>query len=124
MNRQQLARYGEDIAEEYLKKKKYHVLEKNFRSKRYGELDLITLDPSKERVVIVEVKTRYIDAKVGPKEAITDKKISQLKRTTLFYKKQKGDKVPDALRIDVVAIELNRDDSIYKFEHIQNITQM
>lgn len=123
MNTRQLARFGENYALKYLKNKDYHFVEQNFRSKRYGELDLIFLDPPKERLVVVEVKTRYIDAKVPPKEAITDRKISQLKRTTLYYRKTKGDKVPDALRIDVVAIEVNYDDSIYKLEHIQNITQ-
>lgn len=123
MNKRQLSRYGEDLALKYIVKQGYHLREKNFRSKRYGELDLIVIDPSKKKLIVVEVKTRYVDTRVPPKEAVTDKKIYQLKRTTLFYKKQKGDKVPDALRIDVIAIELNRDDSIYKLEHIQNITQ-
>lgn len=123
MNNLQLARYGEEHALKYLQKKGYHLLEKNYRSKRYGELDLIFLDPPKERLVVVEVKTRYIDAKVSPKEAITEKKIGQLKRTTLYYKKIKGGNAPDALRIDVVAIEVSFSDTISKLEHIQNITQ-
>lgn len=121
MNTRQLARYGEDIAWEYLKKKGYHLVEKNFRH-RYGELDLITLTPSKKKLVVVEVKTRYIDARVPPKEAIDSRKKSQLKTTTLYYKKTMEDSVPDSMRIDVIAIEINPDDSIATFEHIKNIT--
>lgn len=121
MKRRELARYGEGLALKHLQKKGYKLLEQNYQ-KRYGELDLVMLDPTGEKVVVVEVKTRYLGVGVPPKEAVTDRKISQLKSTTLYYKKEKGDSVPDSLRIDVIAIELTSLDEIAVFEHIKNIT--
>jgi putative endonuclease len=121
MNRQELARYGEKLALEYLQKKGYHFIERNFR-KRYGELDLIVLTPDKKRLVIVEVKARNIHSQVGPKEAITSSKLSQVKSTTIYYKKLMGDSVPDPMRIDVIAILLNDDNSIMEFDHFKNVT--
>lgn len=121
MNRQQLAKFGQEQAFNYLTKIGYHFLEANFSS-NYGEIDLIFLSPRKEHLVIVEVKTRYTYARVLPKEAVTDSKIAQLKRTTLYYKKEKQNSVPDSLRIDVIAILVNPDDTINKLEHLENIT--
>lgn len=123
MKRRELARFGEDLAADYLEKKGYTILERNFR-KRYGELDIITLNPTGKRLVVVEVKTRYLNARVSPKEAVTKKKIAQLKNATLYYKKKNKGKIPDSLRIDVVAIQLERDDSVSTLEHIRNITQL
>lgn len=38
-----VGKYGEDIAEEYLKKQGYHILNRNFRS-YHGEIDIIARD--------------------------------------------------------------------------------
>jgi putative endonuclease len=121
-NRQQLARYGEEIASEYIEKRGYHVLEKNYR-KRYGELDIVALSPGKEKLVIVEVKTRYADAKIKAKLSLTSKQLSQLKSTTKYYKMENGENVPEAIQIDFVAITLEYNDSILEFEYIENISQ-
>ena len=48
---------GEDIAVNYLKKKGYKIIERNFR-KGYGEIDIIAL--KKNVLVFVEVKTRTV----------------------------------------------------------------
>ena len=53
--KQLLGKEGERIAEEYLKKKGYRLVERNYRCAA-GELDLIVLD--RRVVVFVEVKTR------------------------------------------------------------------
>lgn len=117
----ELARYGEDLARKYLEKKGYKLLDRNWK-KGYGELDLVMLAPEREILTVVEVKTRYIDSKVHPKEAVTSHKISQLKTTAKYYKKIMGEAVPDSLQIDVIAIELDSNHKITFFEHIKNIT--
>jgi hypothetical protein len=53
--RQLLGKEGERLAEVYLKKKGYKLVERNYRCAA-GELDLIVLD--RRVVVFVEVKTR------------------------------------------------------------------
>ena len=53
--RHNLGQTGEDIAEIYLVKKGYKIIERNF-SCRQGEIDIIA--KYKEEVVFIEVKTR------------------------------------------------------------------
>jgi putative endonuclease len=53
-NRQKLGTVGEDMAVEYLQKKGYKIIERNFRHYQY-ELDIICQD--KKELVIVEVKS-------------------------------------------------------------------
>ena len=65
---------GEDAAASFLKKKKYKVIERNYKNK-IGEIDIIARD--KENLIFVEVKTRGSDKFGTPAEAVT------------YYKKQK-----------------------------------
>ncbi len=53
----QLGQWGEEAAAEFLKKRGFRIIDKNFRQPRVkGEIDLIAWD--KEELVFVEVKTR------------------------------------------------------------------
>src|SRR3989338_4420675 len=73
---------GERIAEDYLKKQGYRILERNYRCS-FGEIDLIAEDGS--TLVFVEVKWRK-DASCGyPEEAVHHKKIEQLGRLASHY---------------------------------------
>ena len=54
-HRSELGKFGEDLACEYLVKKGYKIIDRNFR-KPWGELDIITRAPDKT-LVFVEVKT-------------------------------------------------------------------
>ena len=58
---------GEIIAQKYLKKKKYRILETNFHSK-IGEIDIIA--QKCEQIVFIEVKTRESLAFGQPSEAV------------------------------------------------------
>ena len=73
---------GEVLAENFLKKKGYLVLERNFSTK-IGEIDLICRD--KDYIVFVEVKTRDASTLISPKEAVTPAKQSKIKKTALAY---------------------------------------
>lgn len=116
MNRQNLARLGEEKAKQYLLSKGYKILEKNFRS-RYGEIDIVALD--KDTLVFVEVKTRYSEEYGKPEEAITKRKLHLVARTGQFYKLTHKN-LPDLLRIDAVLIEMDPGGQIDRCELIQN----
>ena len=58
---------GEQAAADYLKKKKYKILERNYKNK-YGEIDIIAR--SKADIVFVEVKTRKSGKYGRPYEAV------------------------------------------------------
>lgn len=77
-----LGKWGEEVAEKYLKKRGYTILSKNFRC-RMGEIDLIALDH--DHLVFIEVKTRKNQNYGLPCEAVNHEKIKHLKRTAAFF---------------------------------------
>lgn len=95
-----LGRYGEKIAGEYLKSKKYRIIQKNYRCS-YGEIDIIAKD--KKTLIFVEVKTRSSKRFGLGMEAINFKKQQKLRKTALYF--LQNDKVFfDGLRFDVIDI--------------------
>lgn len=73
---------GEELAERYLKRQGYAIVERNYRCP-LGEIDLIALD--KRAVVFVEVKTRAVDTSGAPLESVDGAKQRRLKRVALHY---------------------------------------
>ena len=73
---------GEILAQNYLKKQKYKILDKNYRNK-LGEIDIIV---TKDNVVtFVEVKTRA-DVSFGrPCEAVTPYKQNKIRAVASYY---------------------------------------
>lgn len=73
---------GEEIATEFLRKKGYKILERNFTCKR-GEIDIIALD--KKEIVFIEIKAR-MSLKYGlPSEAVTKKKLEHILKTAEYF---------------------------------------
>ncbi len=66
---------GEQLAAEYLLKKGYKILEKNYRFAK-AEVDIIAKDMAENEIVFVEVKTRHSDYMVEPEFSVTKKKQS------------------------------------------------
>lgn len=116
MNNNKLGDYGENLAESFLKKNGYKIIERNFRI-RGGELDIIALD--KDTLVYVEVKTRSNNRFGLPEESVTNSKINFIKKAALFYKSQRKN-IPDLERIDVVSIDLSQKKPIISL--IKNVT--
>lgn len=74
--------FYEEKAAEYLQKKGYRILERNFRC-RYGEIDLIA--EIHQTLVFCEVKYRsVVDARV-PFEAVTTRKQQRISKTAFYY---------------------------------------
>jgi putative endonuclease len=109
---------GEAIAAEFLKKKGYKILERNFRAKT-GEIDLIALDS--DTLVFVEVKARHTHEFGTPLDAITQWKLNSLIKTAQLYK-IKNPKLPENLRIDAVAITLDARSAVKSIELVKNIS--
>lgn len=124
MNNISLGKLGEQIASEYLQKQGYKIIETNFY-KRWGEIDIVTIDPlaskGQDVLVIVEVKTRMEGDRITPEESMTTWKIRTLKRTALFYKNLHPE-LPQLMRIDFVGVRLNSELKPTKINLIKNIT--
>lgn len=117
-HKKRLGIIGENLACEYLANHRYAVIERNFQ-KRYGELDIIAVKD--KTLIVVEVKTR-IGRQFGlPEESVTPRKLHEVEQTALYYKLLHPE-LPDRMRIDVIAIELDIDESLKAFRHIENVT--
>lgn len=116
--RQLLGKEGEDIAADYLKKHGYRIITRNFRS-RYGELDIVALH--NQTLIFIEVKTRIGNEFGLPEEAVTPRKLREVIKTGEYFKLLHPE-LPEALRIDVVAIEMSTEGNVEAFRHIPNVT--
>lgn len=103
---------GENIAVNFLTKKGYSILQRNFKSP-FGEIDIIARDG--DTIVFIEVKTRRDDIFGYPFEAVTKRKIHKLKNSALFYLKKQRKESP--ARFDVLSI-FSTDSGSFTIEHI------
>lgn len=102
---------NEIIAKNYLKKKKYKILECNYKNK-VGEIDIIAKE--KNYIVFVEVKARTSGAFGNPAEAVDEHKQEKIRKVAALYLLQL--KQPNAnCRFDVISILGNED---YEINHI------
>ncbi|OGC59705.1 hypothetical protein A3A70_00115 [candidate division WWE3 bacterium RIFCSPLOWO2_01_FULL_42_11] len=107
---------GENLARKHLEDLGYHVLEMNYRSKRWGEIDIVATDG--DTLVFVEVKTRTGLIYGAPLEAITNHKVRKLMRTTQYYisfkKPQQG-----SYRFEAIGILLDPvTETVLQFDHV------
>ncbi len=77
-----LGAWGESVAAEYLRKKKYKILCANFRCK-LGEIDLIAAD--RNYLVFVEVKLRKNADFAQAREFVDRRKQSRIRTTAQLY---------------------------------------
>lgn len=108
---------GEQIAADFLCRKGYQLLERNFIS-RYGEIDLVALE--NDCVVFVEVKTRTTQSFGLPEASITPAKLERIQNAGLMWL-QAHPESPEDWRIDVVAIILDGKQQIQDIEHFVNV---
>jgi putative endonuclease len=111
-NTQALGQTGEAIALDYLRRKKYSIVETGFRFLR-GEIDIIAQDHG--TLVFVEVKMRTSRAFGRPEEAVTPSKQQQIRKVAEGYLLQRGlGNVP--CRFDVISIRPS-DGGKYAIDH-------
>jgi len=107
---------GEGLAVDYLDKKGYKIIERNFRT-RFGEIDIVCSDG--ETLVFVEVKTKIGHDFGEPEEMVNKNKISKVKRMGEVYLQDKG--LDCLCRVDMVAIVLKIDGKVERIEHYQAV---
>lgn len=116
-NNIRVGKYGEDLAEKFLKDRGYGILERNYK-KPWGEIDVVCCVG--EKIVFVEVKTQNKNNKffIRPEENITPFKRRQIIRAATAYLSHKR-WLNRHWQIDVIAVELNGDGS-HEIRHIEN----
>lgn len=115
---QKVGQYGEQIAKDFLIKNGYKIIESNIKAS-YKEIDLIA---KKEGVLIfVEVKTRTTDAFGEAESAIGHGKIRHLKKAMAIYLDKFNQEKFDDLRLDFIAIDINKDTKKACIKHFKDI---
>jgi putative endonuclease len=108
----EIGRKGESIAVDYLIKKGYTILEKNYKFHRF-EIDIIA--KNKNTIAFIEVKTRQNRNFGYPVDAVGNKKIDNILKCAGHYIYQtqwKGN-----IRFDIISILKEPEFSI---EHIED----
>ena len=99
---QNIGEIGEEYAVKFLNKKKYKILERNYR-KRYGEIDIIA--ENKNYIVFVEVKTRHTDSMTSASDAVNrQKQLKIIKTASLYLAENETEKF---CRFDVCEVYVN-----------------
>lgn len=113
--RQRLGQGGEQYVAEYLEKKGYRIVDKNYRCK-LGEIDIIARDG--EELVFIEVKTRSGLSHGSPAAAVDLRKQRQISRTAQWYLAERT-LFDSPARFDVISV-LFDDTRQLTIEHISN----
>lgn len=112
-----LGQRGERLAAQYLQRKGYRIVGRNFRTRR-GEIDLICADG--DCLVFVEVKTRTAGGLGAPEDAVTAAKQLRIRQAVAAYLARLPE-LPPSFRVDVISIE-QFPDGRQQVVHYENIT--
>jgi putative endonuclease len=96
---------GENLAVDYLEKKGYRILQRNYRYE-HGEIDIVAEDGN--ALVFVEVKARRSKKFGEPEDAVTPRKREKIRATAdgYLFENNIDDK---ECRFDVIAIDYQGD---------------
>ena len=100
MKRIAFGRFGENIAEKFLKSKGIKIIGRNVRTP-FGEIDII--GEEKGKIYFVEVKTRSNSNFGLPVEGVTKQKKSHMVKSAMFY--MKGEEID--FEIGIISIIFN-----------------
>ena len=117
MNKREIGTFYERQAEEFLKDKGVHILDRNYRC-RQGEIDIIGYDGT--CLVFFEVKARETDRAGTGAEAVDLRKRRKICRVADYYRFEHKIGEFTEMRYDCVAIDEGRITWIKNaFEHVR-----
>ena len=116
---QKVGQFGEKLAREYLIRHGYKIIETNIKIS-YKEIDIIAV--KNKELIFVEVKTRTSYKFGGADESIFSAKTKTLKQAVGIYLRQANKKIKyNDIRIDLIAVDINRADKRAKLKHYKSI---
>jgi putative endonuclease len=117
----QIGQWGEDVAVEYLEKKGYSILVRNYHASR-GEIDIIARDEENRPscLVFVEVKTRTSTKHGFPEAAFDRRKWDRTQAAIQHYLESQPD-IDLEWCVDVVAVVGHPDQALPQIQHYENI---
>lgn len=115
--RVRLGKYGENLAAQFLFRRGYRIVEKNYYT-QFGEIDLIAT--SGDEILFVEVKTRTADKAGLPETAVDYHKLRHLQKAARIYLNNRN--LNCFWRLDIISVELDRETSRAKIKWFNNIS--
>lgn len=117
LNQQKLGKFGEKLAQRYLLQQGYSIVEENLK-RSYQEIDIIA--KFGQIFVFVEVKTRTLGGPQSAIDALSSKKIRNLKK---FRKKvvYNGEFAGEKARFDFIAIDFDPINKKAKISHFKEM---
>lgn len=109
----EIGRWGEQKAAEYLERKGYRILWRDWRD-GHRDIDIVAIDA--DQLVVVEVKTRRNADVMTPEQAVNPNKIHNLAIAASRFVKTYNIEMP--LRFDIVAITGTADN--FEINHIED----
>ncbi|GAB4179977.1 MAG: YraN family protein [Calditrichia bacterium] len=120
-NKRGFGKRGEDEAVRYLQTKGFEILDRNYHYSKFGEIDIIAKEPSRNTVAFIEVKSGYPEKFGSLLEKITPTKIKTLYRLAeayIYYKKLQN----VYFRFDVVLVDYSQNPP--QIRHIEDAFQL
>ena len=119
--RQQLGRWGETKAAEYLEKQGHKIIDRNAYT-QYGEIDIVAQQTIKNTpyTIFIEVKTRTTTTFGYPEEAITNLKREHILASAMAYL-QENPQLSDNWQVDVIAIRRLNTKTEPEIRHFENV---
>ena len=111
-DRTSLGRLGEDLACNYLKKKRFNIIDRNFRCPK-GEIDLIVRKNKAFR--FIEVKYRRTPHFGLPQESIVKKKQRRIRNAAVWWLMNRFLPLDSEIHFDVVAITQLHNKTHYEY---------
>lgn len=127
MNSKELGAFGEKIASDYLEKKGYKILDKNYSFRipgnpQKGEIDIVS--QKKDIISFVEVKTqRGLVSLIRPEEKVNFQKQRKLIKTAQVWLSKNRIPLNSKWQIDVLAINLDLNSKKAKIRHFKNVLE-
>jgi len=109
----ELGNKGEELATQFLKKKGYKIMSRNYRFKKL-EIDIIA--EFKNELIIIEVKTRASRFLAGPEETVTKSKQRSIIKAAQQYIIEH--EIDLETRFDIISIILNQNE--ISIDHLED----
>lgn len=114
-----LGNWGEDYAADYLQRKGYVIMERDWTYGRSKcDIDIICKTEDQTTVVFVEVKTRAREGATDPEDAVDIRKMRHLGRAADEYVKSHD--ISEELRFDVITIIGIKNSNNIQLNHIED----
>lgn len=117
-----IGQFGKNLACQYLVKRGYCILDRNFTyylksGKKLGEIDIVA--KKKKEIVFVEVKTQKFSKSFHPEDKVNYKKLQRIKKLAEIWLNKHKLEAP--FSIDVITLSLDFHQRKAKIIHFKNV---